>query len=150
VWQIGSARVHRTMLNHPGGSTGYRIEDADGTSLAFLTDNELVPPYARTISSLDLARFARDVDLLVHDAQYVDEDMPIKHGWGHSTMNQVLELGRMSTCKRLALYHHDPEREDKSLDRMGAEASAWWKQHVGGGEVLVAAEKMSFDLARDK
>jgi phosphoribosyl 1,2-cyclic phosphodiesterase len=148
VWQIGSARVHRVPLNHPGGSTGYRIEDADGTVLVFLTDNELVPPYARTISSIELARFARGADLLVHDSQYLEEDMPDKLGWGHSTMSQVLELGRMSEAKRLVLYHHDPERSDDALDRIGEVARTWWQEKVGAGEVIVAAEKSSIELYR--
>ena len=33
----------RKILNHPGGGYAYRV-DADGASLAFVTDNELDPP----------------------------------------------------------------------------------------------------------
>src|SRR5215470_3931545 len=29
-WKVGSARVRRIALNHPGGSQGFRIDDEDG------------------------------------------------------------------------------------------------------------------------
>jgi hypothetical protein len=33
--------VRRIRLNHPGGSDGFRIDDADGACLCYLTDNDL-------------------------------------------------------------------------------------------------------------
>lgn len=146
AWTIGSARVLRVNLNHPGGSTGFRIDDADGKSLVFLTDNELMPPGARTVSTTELARFAHGCDLLVHDAQYLDEDMPHKRGWGHSTVAQVLELARMAEARRLAIYHHDPERDDAALDAIAAGARAFWIDNKMAGEVLVAHEGLEMDL----
>jgi phosphoribosyl 1,2-cyclic phosphodiesterase len=92
--QVGSARITRVPLNHPGGAYGYRLDDADGSSLCYLTDNELEPPSARTTAPDALARFAKGTDLLIHDAQYLPSDMPMKHGWGHSLVPQVLDLGR--------------------------------------------------------
>src|SRR6185436_5253096 len=91
-FRVGSATVKRIMLNHPGGAQGFRIDDADGRSLAYLTDNELSPP-GPVVTSLDeLARFASGVDMLIHDAQYIAADMPAKLGWGHSTIDDVLDL----------------------------------------------------------
>jgi phosphoribosyl 1,2-cyclic phosphodiesterase len=123
--QIGSARVTKVPLNHPGGAVGFRIDDADGSSLCYLTDNELEPPGARTTSVDALARFAEGTSLLIHDAQYMPSDMPTKHGWGHSLVSQVLDLGRSASARRLALHHHDPDRDDDALDRIGADATAW-------------------------
>jgi phosphoribosyl 1,2-cyclic phosphodiesterase len=146
AWQIGSASVTRIHLNHPGGSTGYRIRDDDGATLVFLTDNELSPPGSRLVSSDELARFAQGADLLVHDSQYIDEDMPAKHGWGHSTVAQVLDLGRAAEVKRLALYHHDPEREDSALDAIAHAAEIWWRNNVKAGQALVASESLVLDV----
>jgi phosphoribosyl 1,2-cyclic phosphodiesterase len=142
-WRIGSAQVKRIWLNHPGGSTGFRLDDEDGTSMVFLTDNELQPPGARNVTPIELAKFAEGATLMVHDAQYLEEDMPLKHGWGHSTVPQVLELGRSAGCQRLVLYHHEPERSDDALDAIAQGARDWWKANAKTGEVLVAREGLT-------
>lgn len=142
-WRIGSAQVRRIGLNHPGGSTGFRLDDEDGTSLVLLTDNELQPPGARNVTPLELARFAEGATLLVHDAQYLEEDLPLKRGWGHSTVAQVLELGRSSGCRTLVLYHHEPERNDDALDAVARTSVDWWKSNAKSGEVIVAREGMT-------
>lgn len=146
TWQIGSARVSRIALNHPGGSTGFRIEDADGSKLAFLTDNELEPPGQRQVTVDELARFAHGADLLIHDSQYLDEDLPSKHGWGHSTVAQVLDLGRLAEVRQVALYHHDPEREDSALDAIAHAADIWWRNNVKDGKAIVASEGLVLDI----
>jgi ribonuclease BN (tRNA processing enzyme) len=93
-----------------------------------------------------LARFAQGADLLVHDAQYLDADMPDKLGWGHSTVAQVLELGRRAGVKKLVLYHHDPDRHDDALDAVARETRRWWTAEVKSGEVLVAWEGLMVNL----
>ncbi len=70
-WVIGTARVARIQLNHPGGAQGFRIEDADGSSLTYLTDNELNPPGTPATTPAEQAEFARGTGLLVADAQYL-------------------------------------------------------------------------------
>ncbi len=145
-WRIGSAKVTRVRLNHPGGSTGFRIDDADGSSLVFLTDNELQPPGARQISTVELARFAHGCGLMVHDAQYLDEDLPLKQGWGHSTVFQVLELARSAEVRTLALYHHDPDRDDAALDTIALNAASYWSSRVGAGQVVVASEGLTLEV----
>jgi len=123
-WRVGSAVIRRTPLNHPGGAQGFRIDDADGRSMAYLTDNELSPPTAPQITPEALASFAEGVDLLIHDAQYVEADFPLKKGWGHSTIREVTELGLSASVKHLALYHHEPTRDDDALDALDREVQA--------------------------
>jgi phosphoribosyl 1,2-cyclic phosphodiesterase len=144
--RIGSARVRRIELNHPGGADGFRIDDDDGASLCYLTDNELVPPGTPLTTPAELARFAADASLVIHDAQYVPADLPAKHGWGHSLVPQVLELGREAAAHRLALFHHEPERDDDALDKIAAEAAAWARQHAPGLETIVSREGLTLDL----
>ncbi|MEZ4219555.1 MAG: MBL fold metallo-hydrolase [Polyangiaceae bacterium] len=144
-WNIGAAKVTRIALNHPGGSQGFRIEDADGTKLAYLTDNELAAdPNDSALQAL--ARFSDDVDLLIHDSQYLTHDMPAKSGWGHSVVDDVLRLGKLAEPKRLALFHHDPDRRDDELDAIGTRAAAWLKDNAAMTQVVVACEGLSFDL----
>lgn len=101
--------------NHPGGGSGYRIEQA-GRSVVYLTDNELAPPYEPATDFEGFVRFCRHANLLIHDAQYVEADMPHKHGWGHSLVSQVCELAVAAQVQHLILYHHDPDRTDDDLD----------------------------------
>ncbi len=149
-WRIGSARVSRVPLNHPGGAQGFRVDDVDGTSMAYVTDNELSPPPRPGDpwpTSLDvLARFTQGVGLLIHDAQYVEADMPAKHGWGHSTTADVLRLAKLAGPGRIALFHHEPERDDDALDAIGAAASAWLREHAPSTRALVAHEGLAVEL----
>jgi phosphoribosyl 1,2-cyclic phosphodiesterase len=124
-YRIGSATIRRIALNHPGEAQGFRIDDDDGASLAYLTDNELSPPGAPRTTIDELARFAAGADLLVHDAQYIEADMPAKRGWGHSTVDDVLLLGQKAETPHLVFFHHDPERDDDALDALSESAKAW-------------------------
>ena len=144
--RIGSARVRRIPLNHPGGSDGFRLDDEDGASLCYVTDNELFPPTAPTTHPADLARFASGAGLMIHDAQYLASDMPAKKGWGHSQVGEVLDLGRQAGIGALALYHHDPERDDDALDAIGAHAVEWAQASAPGMQAIVAREGLSVDL----
>jgi phosphoribosyl 1,2-cyclic phosphodiesterase len=148
-WRIGSARVRRIKLNHPGGAQGFRIDDADGSSFTYLTDNELNPPGAPVSTPAEQAEFARHTGLLIADAQYLPEDLPSKRGWGHSTVPEVLELGREAAPLCQLLFHHDPRRTDDQLDKIAAEAARFAESEMTRGPILAAMEGMSFDVSAD-
>jgi phosphoribosyl 1,2-cyclic phosphodiesterase len=144
--QIGTAKITNIRLNHPGGCLGYRIDDEDGTSVAYLTDNELDPPSDLVTSAADLARFASGVSLMIHDAQYVPADMPAKRGWGHSQINQVLALARDAEARAVALHHHDPDRDDDTLDAIAKSSATWAREQAPALETIVAHEGLERDL----
>ena len=146
--RIGSARLRYVELNHPGSCLGFRLDDDDGTSLCYLTDNELDPPGDITTSAAELARFAAGASLLVHDAQYLPSDMPAKRGWGHSTVDEVLALGKDAEARVLALHHHEPERDDDALDRIAADAEAWSRANAPAMTTIVAREGATVTLER--
>lgn len=145
-WQIGSATVIRIRLNHPGGAQGFRVEDSDGSVFCYLTDNELKPPGTPTTTIEQLAQFAHDADVIVHDAQYLPGDMPHKHGWGHSLVDDVLKFGALAKPKRLVLFHHDPDRNDSDLDGIGRDANAWMNERGVATEVVMAHEGLTWEL----
>ncbi|WP_395340894.1 MBL fold metallo-hydrolase [Ningiella sp. W23] len=121
-WTLGSATIKRHPMNHPGGGSCYTIQEGD-SKLAYITDNELYPPYKKDTDFLEFVEFAKNADLLIHDAQYVVKDMPAKLGWGHSVAEEAVKLALASFAKRLALYSHDPERTDKDIDEIVEDAS---------------------------
>lgn len=114
---LASALIKRLPMNHPGRGSAYSIE-ADGAKIAYITDNELYPPYKKETEFKEFVEFANKVDLLIHDAQYMLSDMPQKYGWGHSVAEEAVKLAIGCNAKALALYSHDPERTDNDIDAM--------------------------------
>lgn len=108
-FEVGPFRITACDLQHPNGVYAWRVE-ADGKALVYATDTEHGPELDRRL--LD---FAEGADLLVHDAQYTDEEYPHRRGWGHSTWSQAVDVARRARVRRLALFHHDPRRDDDAL-----------------------------------
>ena len=84
--------------------------------------------------------------VLIHDAQYDEPEMHDKHGWGHSSIQSVLELGRMAETPHLVLFHHDPDRDDDALDAFGDRAAAWLAEQGSTARATVAREGLSLVL----
>lgn len=101
---------------HPQGVFLYRV-DYQGRSFVLATDVEsYVGQYQRLI------KFAQSADLLVHDAQYTDAlylyaPTP-RQGWGHSTWRMAVEAANAANVKQLALFHHEPEHDDDTLEEI--------------------------------
>jgi phosphoribosyl 1,2-cyclic phosphodiesterase len=121
-FRLGSGVSVRTApLNHPNGATGYRIEHA-GKAFCYVTDTEhVVGRPDRNI--LDLIEGA---DLLVYDCTYTDEEFERYAGWGHSTWQEAVRLGTQASVKRLAIFHHDPEHDDRFMEQVEREAREMW------------------------
>jgi phosphoribosyl 1,2-cyclic phosphodiesterase len=116
--------IRRKALNHPGGGHAYRIAE-NGVSCAYVTDNELEPPGKIETTYKEWVEFCYEVDLLIHDAQYTESDMPQKHGWGHSLASQAMQLALDAEVGSLALFHHDPDRSDFQLEKLQREAQSF-------------------------
>ena len=113
--------VRAIPLNHPGGAWGFRVFDR-GRSFVYMTDNEIDAADART--SFDaFVRFCHGSDVLCHDAQFLDDEMPSRAGWGHSSVNQACDLAIAAGVQHLVLFHHDPDRSDDALDRIALAAT---------------------------
>lgn len=109
--------------NHPkGGTLCYRITYR-GKSMVFATDTE---GYAGGDTAL--IEFARGADLLIHDAEYVDQEYTgppfSRQGWGHSTWRIAVQVGQKADVKRLALTHHNVGHDDAFMRRMEHDAQA--------------------------
>lgn len=117
VMPPASGDVRVTFLHsaaHPrDGCLISRIEYA-GRSLVFATDVEGPPEGDQA-----LIRFASGADLLIHDAQYREQEyITAKHGFGHSTTRMAATVARAAGVKRLILFHHDPEHDDGMLEQV--------------------------------
>jgi phosphoribosyl 1,2-cyclic phosphodiesterase len=135
----------RQDLNHPGGGHAYRVEE-DGVTIAYVTDNELFPPTEPPIAYEKWVEFCQGVDLLIHDAQYEETDMPAKHGWGHSLISQVRQLAVDAQVKNIVMFHHDPERTDAQLDEIAIESAKFFQSKNSKIGSYIAAEGLTMEL----
>lgn len=111
------------LLNHPGGSLGYRIEEiAQNHSkrrvFCFLTDTEHPPEGLQPA----VQELAKDADLMIYDAQYTEEEYEAHKGWGHSTWQNGLMEARAADVKRILFSHHNPTHDDSFLLELEKEA----------------------------
>ncbi len=118
-FHIGGTRMKSQALNHPQGAIGLRFFGERG-DLVFMTDNELDP--RAKLHPETFARFCSGAKVLIHDAQYLPEQMEFRQGWGHSDWRSALDLARMAGVERLVLTHHDPGRSDSQVDEIIAQA----------------------------
>ena len=122
-FSVGGLQVESALVIHPDGAVGYRVTEA-GRSMAFLPDHEpalgasTFPIGPEWTSGYELCT---DVDLLVHDAQYTDEEYAMKVGWGHSTFEHVLAFAELVRARHLVTFHHDPSHTDTMLDEKAEE-----------------------------
>ena len=137
--------IELVPMNHPGGAFGYKVT-VNNTTICYFTDNEIDPPYKKSIEIDELTKKCDQVDVLIHDAQYTEDDMPLKHGWGHSLINQVTELGKNANVKKLIYYHHDPERDDESLDYQAKKVANDLKKNGSSVEPYFAREGLKITL----
>jgi phosphoribosyl 1,2-cyclic phosphodiesterase len=107
-----------------GGSYGFRIED-DGVTLVVCTDLEHLNGIDQNIVIL-----AKDADLLIHDGQYTANEYKKFKGWGHSSLEQAVEVAIQAKVKRLIITHHDPDHNDDFLDSMERECQALFPNSV--------------------
>jgi len=127
--------VGTAQLNHPGGATGYRIEH-NGRSVAYITDTEHRPPH-RDEKIIELVK---DVDLMIYDSTYTDEEFPRYIGWGHSTWQEAIRVADEAGAKRLAVFHHDPGHDDEFMDKVAQKAD-----HARPG-TIIAREGVVIEL----
>jgi ribonuclease BN (tRNA processing enzyme) len=77
---------------------------------------------------------------------YSDQIIQARAGWGHSTPRQAVDLAREARCRRLILFHHEPEHTDDDLDRLLADTRRYAAEVMPKLEVQGAAEGMQFPL----
>ena len=138
----GQIHVSSRLIPHKGRTVGYRI-DWNGTSVAYISDHQQ-PQDGSLHAPVGALELCRDVDLLIHDAQYTPSEFAMKYDWGHCTVDFAVWLAAEAGVKRLALFHHDPSHDDDMLD--GLVASAHAAGRARGVEVVGAVEGMTIDV----
>jgi phosphoribosyl 1,2-cyclic phosphodiesterase/CheY-like chemotaxis protein len=162
-FRVGRVGAQAAFINHPGVTVGYRLNTSSG-SVAYLPDHEscfrmrslagggrapATPEelaFARREDEKTL-RFLQGVDVLITDAQYDLEEYGSRVGWGHSCVDDTVEMAVRAGVGHLFLFHHDPAHDDAKIDAMVAharEVAAW---HGGKVRIDAAQEGLKVPLA---
>jgi phosphoribosyl 1,2-cyclic phosphodiesterase len=141
-FEVGSVAVRATRVPHPGNTLGFRME-ARGKSVVYLPDHQA--PIGRAAVPDQVLELCAGADVLLHDAQYSDEEFAVKPDWGHSTVAYAVRVAAEAGVRRLFLFHHDPSHTDHDvgvlLRRARRVADA---RHVA--QISVATEGMTITV----
>ena len=145
-WKVESALVTAALVIHPGPTLGYRIE-ADGSCIAYLPDHEpaLTGIEERPSDWISGASIANGADVLLHDAQYFEDEYEQRIGWGHSSVSDTIAYAEALQVGRLVLFHHEPHHSDEVL--LGLEDRAQELLREDGGRPTLAREGMVVELS---
>ena len=141
---LGETTITPFEVFHPAPCLGYRIERG-GRAIVFCTDHELRhgdddhPDQAASLAAeARVQRYAAGADLLYRDGQYLRAEYDgikgigasgaiSRLGWGHSCLEDIVEMAARCDVKHTLIGHHDPNRDwsernwlDESLARRAA------------------------------
>ena len=148
-FQIGPFLVSSTFVCHPDPTLGYRIQEGNAV-VVYLPDHEPalgmrgIPFDPHWTSGQALATGA---DLLIHDAQYTDEEYEERIGWGHTAISDAVRFAAAAGVQQLVPFHHDPTHSDDDLDRFFVAARACAPPNL---RVTPATEGATFTLGASR
>ena len=138
-WDDVVIQCYKSYAHPQDGVVIYKIS-YKGKSLVYATDKE-----SFLGGDKKLVDFARNCNVLIHDAQYTTEDylnqFAPKQGYGHSTFDGAIEVQRQANAEKLVFFHFDPSYNDEKLDRI--------KEHYTNQfpeKVFMAQENMELEI----
>ncbi|HXP28166.1 MAG TPA: MBL fold metallo-hydrolase [Solirubrobacteraceae bacterium] len=144
VVDVDGFEVLAREIPHRGGRTfGYRVSDGN-SSIAYLPDHHptALGPGEDGFGEYHTAalELADGVDVLVHDAQLLPDELASEGHFGHAVADYSVALAERAGAKSVALFHHRLDRTDDELDalalRLGRRSAA----------VSVASERVALRL----
>jgi len=148
-FSIGPLTITPILLNHPNQGLGYKFTE-EGRSFVFLTDNELNFKHPGGLDFEDYVTFCSGADLLIHDAEYTEEDYKLTRGWGHSVYKEALRLAAKAGVKQFGLFHHNPDSTDESLDEILDDCQNIIKEQKLDLECFAARQNMEITFGKDQ
>lgn len=139
---LGAATVMMRSVPHVGPTVGFRVDTPVG-SVAYVSDHQ--EPADRQVPD-GVRELCEGVDVLIHDAQYTDDEFASRAHWGHSTYGFALHVAQECSVGSLVLFHHDPNRHDDDLDRFAREVMM--AAGSDGPQIVVAVEGLVLEVGR--
>ena len=145
IIEVNNFQITNKELHHPGKSFAYRIE-AGNKSVVLATDAEYINMSIEQIKSY--LKFYNQTDLLIFDAQYSFDEEIQKIDWGHSSALYGLDISINAEVKKLALFHHAPDRSDDQICELLNTALIYKKSNYPDStlEVFLARESAIIEI----
>lgn len=142
--QIGKVSVSSKKMTHPGSSYAYSFEEND-KKFVYATDVELTAVDKKEETAN--MEFFKNADMLILDAQYTIEELHIKSNWGHSSCCHCVDYASQWEIKKLYLFHHEPNYDDKKIDTI-LQTARWYADSLGRKdiEIYLAAEGVDVEI----
>jgi phosphoribosyl 1,2-cyclic phosphodiesterase len=168
-FEIADVKVACARLNHPYIATAYRLT-TDGATVVYVSDTapftdilfedafvgrppsltaDLPPQHRQKLARMrqGVIRLCEGADLVVYDTMFTAEDYQRMPHYGHSRPTDAIDICREAGARRLALFHHAPERTDAEVDEILADACALVSRSGVSLEVMAAYEGLEVELA---
>ncbi len=159
--RFGLTTITPFEVFHPAPCLAYRVEHRNRVFI-FCTDHELRrgdadgPEDRRSLAAEErLISHARGADLMYRDGQYLraeydglkgvgDSGAVPRAGWGHSCIEDVVEMAHACRIRRTLIGHHDPNRGWSELNWL--DESMARQNETEPFHVELARAETSFDL----
>ena len=118
-WRTNGLTLSSDLVLHPGPTVGLRLA-TDTSTVTYLPDHEpaLAGIDGRTAEWISAGALAHKADLVLHDAQYFENEYDTRIGWGHSSVAHAVSFSEAVGAKRLVLFHHEPNHSDQDLEQL--------------------------------
>ena len=143
--EIGEFTIMSQLVMHYNPTLGYRIQGPNAT-ITFLPDHNPALGVKNFPEDKDWTSgyyLAKGTDLLIHDAQYTDEEYLERVGFGHSSIRNAFRFSDLAAVKQFVPFHHDPMHNDDMLDEIFASAVEEMRPNF---HVTPAREGMVFEF----
>jgi phosphoribosyl 1,2-cyclic phosphodiesterase len=125
--------IEAKRLNHPQGCLGFRIVH-NGKTIVYATDNEPGDPQG----DQNVRALAQGADVFIYDSQYTPHEYETsRKSWGHSTWQEAVNIARETEVKKLVLFHHDPDHDDRQIDAILRSARRQFRNTLAAREGLI-------------
>jgi len=141
-FELDGVSIKARWIPHTGPTLGFRVE-AQGSSVAYLPDHQA--PMNRVDIDDGVLELCDGADVVIHDAQYLDDEFAARSDWGHSTIDYAVHVATSAKAKRLVLFHHDPKHDDLQLEEIERQAQKLAAEQ-GDCDVVAAREAMTIEL----
>ncbi len=124
-FEVGEFGITSNFVCHLDPTVGYRIETSSA-AIAYLPDHEPALGVKDFPGSRDWTsgyELAAGVDLLIHDAQYTNDEYETRIGYGHSSIKQAFLFADLAEVEHFVPFHHDPTHSDDQLDSLMQETA---------------------------
>ncbi|MDD5181935.1 MAG: MBL fold metallo-hydrolase [Candidatus Nanoarchaeia archaeon] len=123
--------IKTAKVEHKGDCLAYRFEK-DGKSFVYTGD---------AVPSQEVIDLSKNVDVLIHEASFVNKFKEKASSWKHSTSEQAAEVAQKSGAKTLILTLISPHVRLNNMEEYLTEA-----QNVFLGKIIIASEGLIYEL----